>query len=169
MAIETILVAASVLLLVVFSPARFPPGWASGPAAVLIVGMPAGRKVRRDQFDDRTRFLGIVALAYILFSGGLGTDFQDIRQYWAGLILATVGVLTAGLVAVVAIGSCFRSKRACCLPRSCLRPMPRRFCCAARKNIRLKSNLKPLLGRSGSNDRGHLPHDRDDHAAPGTR
>ena len=44
--------------------------------------------------------LGSVALAIILFAGGLDTDLRDVKKAWApALMLATVGVcLTAGIV-----------------------------------------------------------------------
>ncbi len=48
--------------------------------------------------------LGVVALIFILFSGGLDTDWQGVRRVlWKGLALATVGVvLTAGLLGLLA-------------------------------------------------------------------
>lgn len=55
-------------------------------------------------FDDArlAQGLGVIALAYILFSGGLDTDWREIRPVLgAGLALATVGVLaTCALVGV---------------------------------------------------------------------
>jgi potassium/hydrogen antiporter len=73
----------------------------------LAVGMLAGSDgVANIEFDDfeLARSFGIVALGYILFSGGLGTRFADIRPVLApGIALATVGVvLTAGLLGAAA-------------------------------------------------------------------
>jgi cell volume regulation protein A len=56
--------------------------------------------------DPRSaQFLGVVALAFILFSGGLDTDRKSLSQVlWQGLSLATLGVLiTAVLVGFVAM------------------------------------------------------------------
>lgn len=59
------------------------------------------------EFDDfeLARNFGIIALAYILFSGGLGTRFRDIRPVLGqGIALASIGVvITAGLLGGIAI------------------------------------------------------------------
>ena len=73
----------------------------------LVIGMLAGDSGPGQlQFDDvRTTYLvGSVALALILFDGGLRTRFQSIRSVLApSMVLATVGVLlTALLTAPVA-------------------------------------------------------------------
>ena len=49
--------------------------------------------------------IGIVSLIFILFSGGLDTDWRDVRRVAApALVLASVGVfVSAGIVAVAAI------------------------------------------------------------------
>src|SRR6201990_2921149 len=68
----------------------------------LIVGMLAGDSGPGGlQFDDvRTTYLvGSVALALILFDGGLRTRFQSIRAVLApSVVLATVGVLLTALI-----------------------------------------------------------------------
>jgi potassium/hydrogen antiporter len=74
----------------------------------LLIGMAAGDSGPGHlQFDDvRTTYLvGSVALALILFDGGLRTRFQSIRAVLApSMMLATVGVLlTALITAPVAI------------------------------------------------------------------
>jgi cell volume regulation protein A len=71
------------------------------------IGMLAGSDgIARIEFDDfeLARIFGTVALGYILFSGGLGTRFRDIRPVLAaGLVLASVGVVvTASLVGILA-------------------------------------------------------------------
>jgi cell volume regulation protein A len=57
-------------------------------------------------FDDArlSQAIGVVALSYILFSGGLGTRIDTIRPVMAsGIIVSTLGVLiTAGVVALAA-------------------------------------------------------------------
>ena len=68
----------------------------------LLIGMLAGDSGPGQlQFDDvRTTYLvGSVALALILFDGGLKTRFQSIRTVLApSMVLATVGVLVTALV-----------------------------------------------------------------------
>ncbi|MEW4449146.1 potassium/proton antiporter [Qipengyuania sp. JC766] len=58
-------------------------------------------------FDDYrlTQGVGIVCLAFILFSGGLDTKWRSVRSMLVpALVLATLGVgITAGIVAVAAI------------------------------------------------------------------
>lgn len=52
-------------------------------------------------FDDYelAQYLGIIALAYILFSGGLDTDWEKVRPIAVpGALLSTVGVLVSALV-----------------------------------------------------------------------
>src|SRR4029450_303888 len=68
----------------------------------LLIGMLAGDSgPGQIQFDDvRTTYLGgSVALALILFDGGLKTKFQSIRAVLApSMVLATAGVLLTALV-----------------------------------------------------------------------
>jgi cell volume regulation protein A len=68
----------------------------------LVIGMLAGDSgPGRLQFDDvRTTYLvGSVALALILFDGGLRTRFQNIRTVLApSMVLATIGVLLTALI-----------------------------------------------------------------------
>ncbi len=58
------------------------------------------------EFDDfeLARSFGVVALGFILFSGGLGTRFSDVRPVlWQGVALASVGVvITASLLGFAA-------------------------------------------------------------------
>jgi potassium/hydrogen antiporter len=67
------------------------------------IGMLAGSDgIGGIEFDDvdLARSFGIIALAFILFSGGLGTRFADIRPVLGpGIALATIGVvITASLL-----------------------------------------------------------------------
>src|SRR5246127_5696556 len=68
----------------------------------LVIGMLAGDSgPGRLQFDDvRTTYLvGSVALALILFDGGLRTRFQNMRAVIApSMVLATIGVLLSALI-----------------------------------------------------------------------
>ena len=47
---------------------------------------------------ETTQFIGIIALCFILFSGGLDTDWRSIRPIiWHGVTLSTLGVLITAL------------------------------------------------------------------------
>lgn len=67
----------------------------------LLVGILAGSEgLGGIPFDDphSAQFLGVTALCFILFSGGLETDFKTIRPVLrTGLALSTVGVLLTAL------------------------------------------------------------------------
>jgi cell volume regulation protein A len=111
--IEMILLVTAILLLlsIVASKAS---GRLGVPALVLflLVGMLAGSEGPGGiPFDNPwlAQSLGVVALVFILFSGGMDTDWADIRPVlWPSLALATIGVsLTAALLgwfATLALG-----------------------------------------------------------------
>lgn len=65
------------------------------------LGMAAGSEgIGGIYFDNpaTTQFIGIVALCFILFSGGLDTDWKVIRPVlWQGIALSTLGVLITAL------------------------------------------------------------------------
>ncbi|OGX31348.1 MAG: K+/H+ antiporter [Omnitrophica WOR_2 bacterium RIFCSPHIGHO2_01_FULL_48_9] len=67
----------------------------------ITVGMLAGSEaIGGIYFDDpwMAKSLGTIALIFILFSGGLDTDWKDIRHIlWPGIILSTAGVLITAL------------------------------------------------------------------------
>ncbi|MVN88268.1 potassium/proton antiporter [Deinococcus sp. HMF7620] len=73
----------------------------------LIIGMLAGSEgpggIAFENYEI-TQFVGIIALAFILFTGGLETNWRSTRPVlWSGISLATVGVvLTTGIVGVAA-------------------------------------------------------------------
>ncbi len=73
------------------------------PTLVLFlgIGMLAGSDgIGGISFDDprAAQFIGIVALNFILFSGGLDTNWSFIRPIlWQGMALSTVGVLLTAL------------------------------------------------------------------------
>lgn len=101
--------------------------------------------------------LGILALIFILFSGGLDTDWRFVRPaLWKGIALATVGVvLTAGLVGAfivlildfswlqaLLVGAIVSSTDAAAV-----------FAIMRSRGVGLKGDLKPLIElESGSND-----------------
>lgn len=126
----------------------------------LIVGMLAGSEgVGGIDFTDHelAQAIGIVALALILFAGGLDTEWSDVRPVLGkGLLLATVGVpITAMVVGTVAawvlgvslavgllLGSIVSSTDAAAV-----------FSVLRSRNVGLKGRLRPLLElESGSND-----------------
>jgi cell volume regulation protein A len=110
-------------------------------------------------FDNAqlAKSIGIVALIFIIFSGGLDTNWKDTRAVaWPGVVLSTLGVLLTavitGLCAVyilkfsflegMLLGSIVSSTDAAAV-----------FSILRSKRISLKSPLKPLLEfESGSND-----------------
>jgi potassium/hydrogen antiporter len=161
MSIEYALVAAAFLLLVSIITSKI-SSRLGVPALLLflVVGMLAGSEgLGGIYFDDPwlAQFLGVAALAFILFSGGLDTQVEDIRPVLRqGFVLATAGVfLTATLVAVVVhmvldfslkesvlFGAIISSTDAAAV-----------FAVLRGKNVGLKGPLKPLLElESGSND-----------------
>jgi cell volume regulation protein A len=101
--IEQLLIVAAVLLLagVLASKASTRLGI---PALLLFlaIGMLAGSEgIGGIPFDDArlTQALGVVALAFILFAGGLDTNWTSVsRVFWRGVSLSTFGVLFTALI-----------------------------------------------------------------------
>ncbi len=103
------------------------------------------------------QFLGVVALTFILFSGGLDTKWESVKPVlWQGLSLSTLGVLiTALLVGIFSsyllgftiaegllLGAIVSSTDAAAV-----------FSILRTRSIGLKGNLRPTLEfESGSND-----------------
>ena len=72
----------------------------------LITGMLFGSDGLGLQFNDASeaQFIGVIALGIILFSGGMGTRFSDIKPVLApGIVLSTLGVVLTTLFAGVFI------------------------------------------------------------------
>lgn len=126
----------------------------------LVIGMALGSDGPGGiAFDDPqlTQHIGMIALAFILFSGGLETEWATVRGVWReGVLLSTVGVLvtalTVGAFARVALGfdwltgillgATVASTDAAAV-----------FAILRGKNINLKGKLAPVLElESGSND-----------------
>lgn len=126
----------------------------------LAVGMLAGSEgVGGIYFDEPkiAQFIGIVALNFILFSGGLDTRWKSIKPVlWQGISLSTLGVLiTALCIGLFAwqitnftlmegllLGAIISSTDAAAV-----------FSILRSKNLALRSNLRPTLElESGSND-----------------
>jgi potassium/hydrogen antiporter len=126
----------------------------------LAIGMLAGSDgIGGIRFDDPSvaQFIGIVSLNFILFSGGLDTNWSYVKPIlWQGITLSTLGVvLTAGSLGVfvwyitdftiyesLLLGSIVSSTDAAAV-----------FSILRSKSLALKANLRPTLElESGSND-----------------
>ncbi len=126
----------------------------------LAIGMLAGSEgIGGINFDDPkiAQFIGIVALNFILFSGGLDTNWASVKPIlWQGVVLSTLGVmLTAFIVGTfvwsvtdftfyesMLLGSIVSSTDAAAV-----------FSILRSKSLALKYNLRPTLElESGSND-----------------
>jgi len=159
--VEYIFVGAGVLLLLSIIASKT-SGRLGVPSLLffLIIGMLAGSEgLGRIHFEDPwlAQSLGVLALAFILFSGGLDTDWKVVRQVvWKGIALSTLGVVgTACLVGWFStmllnlslfegflLGAIVSSTDAAAV-----------FSILRSKKVSLKGSLKPLLElESGSND-----------------
>ncbi|OQB12381.1 MAG: K(+)/H(+) antiporter NhaP2 [Candidatus Omnitrophica bacterium ADurb.Bin205] len=126
----------------------------------LVIGMFVGSEgIGKIYFDNAqlAKSIGVVALIFIIFSGGLDTNWKDTKPVlWPGVILSTVGVLLTAIItgffAVyifkfsllegMLLGSIVSSTDAAAV-----------FSILRSKQIALKQPLKPLLEfESGSND-----------------
>lgn len=126
----------------------------------LSVGILAGSEgIGKIEFDDPqlAQFIGIVSLNFILFSGGLDTNWRSIKPIlWHGISLSTLGVLFTALslgtfvwaitdftiYEGLLLGAIVSSTDAAAV-----------FSILRSKNMALKANLRPTLElESGSND-----------------
>lgn len=126
----------------------------------LAIGMLAGSEgIGGIYFDNpkTAQFVGIIALNFILFSGGLETDLKSIRPVlWQGITLSTLGVLITTIAVGVFVwyflgfkiyeglllGAIISSTDSAAV-----------FSILRSRNLGLKNNLRPLLElESGSND-----------------
>jgi cell volume regulation protein A len=106
--VEIAMIAGSSLILIAAIASKV-AGRLGIPAIILFlgIGMVAGSDGPGGiQFDnyEAARAVGVIALCFILFAGGLSTQWRHIRPVLKeGLILSTLGVaVTAGIVGVVA-------------------------------------------------------------------
>lgn len=126
----------------------------------LLIGMLAGSEgIGGVYFDDPhlAQFIGIIALIFILFSGGLNTKVGDVKPIlWRGIVLSTLGVLITtvatgifihwvihfSLMESLLIGAIISSTDAAAV-----------FSIFRSKKHGLKNNIEPTLElESGSND-----------------
>lgn len=158
---EYVLIGASILLLISVLVSKISDRFGIPVLLLfLILGMLAGSDgLGGIYFDDPeiAQLIGILALVIILFSGGLSTEWDQVRPVvGSALLLSTLGVLiTAITVGFVAssllkisflegflLGSIVSSTDAAAV-----------FSVLRSKGVSLKGNLKPLLElESGSND-----------------
>ncbi|MDQ2692524.1 MAG: cation:proton antiporter, partial [Chloroflexota bacterium] len=158
---ETILVVAAILLLISVLVSKVSDRFGV-PALLLflLLGMLVGSDGPGGiYFDDPAlaQFIGVVALVLILFSGGLDTEWSQVRPVLKeGVLLATLGVLLTALIVGffatllldlslvqgLLIGAIMSSTDAAAV-----------FSILRSRGIGLKGKLKPLLElESGSND-----------------
>jgi cell volume regulation protein A len=126
----------------------------------LLVGMLAGSEgIGGIYFNDPgiAQFIGIVALNFILFSGGLDTSWQSIKPIlWQGISLSTLGVLFTAVslgtfVWLITDFSFFEGLLLGAIVSST--DAAAVFSILRGKNIALRSKLRPTLElESGSND-----------------
>jgi cell volume regulation protein A len=161
MPIENILLWIAVLMFVSVVSSKLSDRFAI-PALLLflIIGMLAGSEGIGGLYFDNAQLaksIGIVALIFIIFSGGLDTNWKDTKAIvWPGVVLSTVGVLLTAIITGffaiyilkfsflegMLLGSIVSSTDAAAV-----------FSILRSKRISLKQPLKPLLEfESGSND-----------------
>lgn len=159
--IDNLLLVASILVLLSIIASKA-SGWLGVPALLLflVIGILAGAEGPGGiYFDDPwlSQLIGVMALAFILFDGGLSTDWDVVRPVFSrGFALSTVGILiTAVMVGWFAtivlgfsllqgllLGAIVSSTDAAAV-----------FSILRSRNVRLKGDLEPLLElESGSND-----------------
>ena len=159
--IEDILIAASgLLLLSVIASKAF--GRMGIPALLLFlgIGMLAGSDGPGGiHFDNPwlAQSLGVVALTFILFAGGMDTDWESVRRALGiGVGLSTVGVaVTAGLVGWFAVAALQMSWHEGLLIGAIVSSTDAAavFAVMRSRYVSLRGILKPLLElESGSND-----------------
>ncbi len=161
MAIDMILLWVAVLIFVSVVSSKLSDRFAIPVLLIfLAIGILAGSEgVGKIYFNNPSaaKSIGIVALIFIIFSGGLDTEWKDTRSIvWQGIVLATCGVLltalVTGLFAIyilkfsflegMLLGSIVSSTDAAAV-----------FGILRSKKIGLKKPVKPLLEfESGSDD-----------------
>ncbi|KGN69293.1 MULTISPECIES: potassium/proton antiporter [Porphyromonas] len=130
------------------------------------VGMLAGEEGLGISFNDTkiAQFVGVMALTVILFSGGMDTNFKDVKpRLKEGISLATVGVLLTTLLTGTFIYYLFQLEfmpihltyvqSLLCAAVMSSTDSASVFSILRTKEITLKQNLRPTLElESGSND-----------------
>lgn len=161
MQLETILLWVAVLMFVSVVSSKISDRFSVPVLLVfLAIGIFAGSEgIGRLYFDNAqlAKSIGVVSLIFIIFSGGLDTNWKETRPIlWPGVILSTLGVLLTALITGIfavyilkfsifeglLLGSIVSSTDAAAV-----------FSILRSKRVTLKQPLKPLLEfESGSND-----------------
>jgi cell volume regulation protein A len=161
MAIDTLLLIGALLILVSVAVARMSENLGVPTLLLFLgIGMFAGSEGPGGiYFDDvdLAQSIGVIALVFILFSGGLDTRWREVRGvFWQAISLSTIGVLVTGLtlglfvsailnvspLSGLLLGAIVSSTDAAAV-----------FSVLRSKNVSLRGELKPLLElESGSND-----------------
>jgi cell volume regulation protein A len=126
----------------------------------LSIGMLAGSEGPGGiYFDDAhlAQSIGIVALAFILFAGGLDTKWNEVKPaLWQATSLATLGVLVTALAVGLFVSIAFNVSLLNGLLLGAVvssTDAAAVFSVLRSRNVSLRGNLKPLLElESGSND-----------------
>ncbi len=164
-----IVLAIFALLVIISIYASKLSAWLRMPGLILflIVGMLAGSEgVVGIDFENAkiANFIGTIALAFILFSGGFDTPWGMVRKVFArGILLSTIAVLLTalftGCFAYYFLDAVFPSLQVsfawCLLLGSIVSSTDAAavFSILRSKNVSLKGELKPMLEfESGSND-----------------
>lgn len=159
--IENILLVGSILLLVSVLAGK--TSYKFGiPTLILflIIGMLAGSEgIGGIYFNNHTvaQFIGIVALNFILFSGGLETTWKSVKPIlWKGVALSTIGVFITAIVVGLFIYwitdfTIYEGLLLAAIVSST--DAAAVFSILRSKNLSLKDHLRPTLElESGSND-----------------
>jgi potassium/hydrogen antiporter len=160
LSIDNILLVGSILLFVSLLASRTTKFGIPGVLLFLLVGMVAGSDgFGGINFYDPhiAKFIGAIALSFILFSGGIGTKTAEVKPVlWHGISLSTLGVILTTLIVGIIVslitnfslteglllGAIVSSTDAAAV-----------FTILRSKGIGLKGSLRPLLEmESGSND-----------------
>ena len=126
----------------------------------LIVGILAGSEgIGGIKFDNAevAQFIGVTALNFILFSGGLDTHWQSIKPVlWRGITLSTLGVFVTALSVGIFVHSVFDFTITEGLLLGAIvsaTDAAAVFSILRNRGIALKGHLRPILElESGSND-----------------
>jgi potassium/hydrogen antiporter len=126
----------------------------------LAIGMLAGSDgIGKIHFENYSlaQSLGVIALTFILYTGGLETKFESVKAIlWRGVMLSTLGVLLTTVVLGVFISYVFNFHLIEGLLLAAIvssTDASAVFTILRSKNIGLKGNLRPTLElESGSND-----------------
>ena len=161
MAIETILLVGSVLIIASVALARLSDNLGIPTLLLFLgIGMLAGSEGPGGIFFDDARLaqsVGIIALTFILFAGGLDTRWREVRPvFWQAASLATLGVFVTALTVAFFLSAALKMPLLVGLLLGAVvssTDAAAVFSVLRSKHVSLRGQLKPLLElESGSND-----------------